>query len=99
MVYINEYMYMGNIAASIFAKINKKPIVLTQHMGRVPYSSPLINTVSILVTRTLGKYILENVDALVFYSEAVQQYFSRFCMFKSKPQHIPIGVDTDVFFR
>ncbi len=96
-VNLHHHAYMGNIAAFVFSRINKKPIVVTEHVGKVPYKNIFINALSALASSILGKYILEGADSVIFCSGIVRERFSGFCKFKSKPAIIPIGVDPSVF--
>ncbi len=41
LVWLHDAPYMGNIAAFHMAKAVGKPVVITQHIGSVPYRNPL----------------------------------------------------------
>ena len=97
-IHLHDYLYMSNLAAFLFAKIRGRPVVITQHIGFIPYKSPLFRVLLSLLNRTLGRSILKNANQVVFISEVVQKYFSEKTCFRRPPLMIPNGVDTSMFF-
>ena len=97
-IHLHDYLYMGNLAAFLFAKIHSRPVVITQHIGFIPYKSPLFRGLLSLLNRTLGRFVLKNANQVVFISEVVQKYFSEKTCFRCSPLMIPNGVDTNMFF-
>lgn len=97
-IHLHDYLYMGNLAAFFFARMSRKTVVITQHIGFIPYNNPLFRLLLSLLNRTLGRVILQRADQVVFYSEVVQKYFSQKTRFRHQPLMIPNGVDTSVFF-
>jgi glycosyltransferase involved in cell wall biosynthesis len=95
-IHLHDYLYMSNIFAFLFAKIHHKPIIITQHIGLVPYKNPLFKYLLAFLNNTLGKSMLRQVDQVVFYSEVVQKYFGGES-FPKPPKMIPNGVDEKMF--
>jgi glycosyltransferase involved in cell wall biosynthesis len=89
---------LSNLAAFLFAQIQKKPLVITQHIGFIPYKSPLFRGLLSFLNQTLGCLVLRNAHQVVFISEVVQKYFSSKTRFRHSPLMIPNGVDTETFF-
>ena len=98
LVYLHDYLYMSNLVAFVFAKIQKKKIVITQHIGLIPYKNPLFRGLLSLLNSTIGTAILKNADRTVFISETVQKYFVSKANFPTTPLMIPNGVETKIFF-
>ncbi|MGI0480878.1 glycosyltransferase family 4 protein [Geminocystis sp. CENA526] len=98
-IHIHEYIYLGNILAFYIAKQQKKPIIITQHIGFIPFSNPVFCFLLKLVNYTLGKLMLTRVDRVVFCSKVIEEYWlklkPKFCQ---KPIFIPNGVDTNIFY-
>lgn len=98
-IHIHEYIYLGNILAFYIAKKQRKPIILTQHIGFIPFSNLLFCFLLKLVNYTLGKFILSRVDRVIFCSKVIEEYW-----LKLKPKlvqqqiFIPNGVDTNIFY-
>ena len=97
-IHLHDYLYMSNLAAFLFARIRGRPVVITQHIGFIPYKSPLFRGLLSLLNRTLGRFVLKNANQVVFISEVVQKYFSEKTCFRRPPLMIPNGVDTSMFF-
>lgn len=97
-IHIHDYLYMSNIIAFCLSKLYGKKLIVTQHIGFIPYDSVLFRSLLSLLNRTLGKLILKNADQVVFISETVQTYFTSSIRFNPKPLMIPNGVDTRTFF-
>ncbi|MGK7907232.1 MAG: glycosyltransferase family 4 protein [Synechococcus sp.] len=96
-VHVHDYLYMGNMAAFLFAKLCGKPVVVTQHIGFIPYDSALLRSILSILNRTLGSLVLGQADRTVFISEGVQAYFNRQTWFRTPAMLIPNGVDTEVY--
>lgn len=96
-VYVHDFIYGGNLAACFFAAIQKKPLLITQHIGFVPYRSGYLRGLLSTLNRTLGTWALGHADQVVFVSEVVREYFMGFVRFQCPPLVIPNGVDTALF--
>lgn len=92
-VYVHDFIYGGNLAACFFATIQRKPLLITQHIGFVPYRNGFLRGLLSTLNHTLGAWALGHADQVVFVSEAVREYFMRFVNFSYPPLVIPNGVD------
>lgn len=98
LVHIHDFIYPGSILAALLAAYFRKPVVLTQHIGKIPYRNPLLRHLLGFVNRSLGRIMLQHASRSVFISNAVEQYFRAFCRFSISPHYIPNGVDTDIYY-
>lgn len=99
LVHLHEYIYIGNILAFYIARKQGKPVVITQHIGFIPFSNPLFCWLLQLVNHTLGKYILARCDRTVFCSQVIAEYWQKLNIkYREKPVFIPNGVDTNIFY-
>lgn len=94
-VFVQDSLYLGNAVAA--AAAGGVPVVVTQHIGLVPYQSPVLRRLMSAANRTIGRWVLGRADRVAVYNRQVEGYFARFVRFRSPPQFIPNGVDTDVF--
>jgi glycosyltransferase involved in cell wall biosynthesis len=94
-VHLHESIYPGNVLAYFFAKHASKPVIVTQHVGAIPYGAPA-RTLLWLLNRTLARAVLSGADKVFFISPAVQRHFERFCRLRSS-MLVANGVDTQVF--
>jgi len=96
-LHIHDCLYLPNVAAWAAAKRAGKPVLVTQHVGMVPYRSVVLRALLASANRLLGGPILGRSSQAVFVSAAVLEYFAGFVRFDNRPLRIPNGVDTTVF--
>ena len=96
-VHLHDFAYMGNVVAFIAARWFGKPVVVTQHIGVVPYRSGLLRFVQRMAHATLGRLVLGGARQVVFYSDVVRRYYEGFIRFRQPPVMLANGVDTDTF--
>jgi glycosyltransferase involved in cell wall biosynthesis len=95
-VLLHDSLYMSSIVTFLAAKANRTPLVVIQHIGAVPYRSPVLRGLMALANRLIARPILGNADQVVFISQFVRGYFARL-KFRRAPQLVFNGVDTGVF--
>lgn len=96
-VHLHDALYFGNLFAWLFARLRGVPVIVTQHIGSVPFRSVLLRGLHALSNHTLGRLVLSNADRVVFVSPAVQREFEGFCRFRNAPVYVPNGVDLGAF--
>ncbi|TAK85441.1 MAG: glycosyltransferase family 1 protein [Betaproteobacteria bacterium] len=96
-LHLHDTLYMGNLCAFLFARMARKPVVITQHIGAIPYDSRLLRALLELLNRTLVRAVLARAERVFFVSPAVQRYFQAFCSFRSPPVYAPNGVDGELY--
>jgi phosphatidylinositol alpha-1,6-mannosyltransferase len=96
-LHIHDCLYLHNQYIFRQARRLAKPLVLTQHIGIVPYRQPYKVVLQKLAYHSLGKAILAEADQVVFVSETVKTWFESFVDFRNPPRVIPNGVDLSVF--
>jgi glycosyltransferase involved in cell wall biosynthesis len=97
-VHLHDCLYLPNLVACAAARLAGRPVVVTQHVGMVPYRSRLLRALLAGAYCLLGRMVLGSATQVAFVSEAVQRYFARFTKFKVPPLLVPNGVDARTFF-
>jgi glycosyltransferase involved in cell wall biosynthesis len=97
-IHLHDYLYMGNIITFILAKIYRKPIVITQHIGLIPYKSIFLRNLLALLNRTIGSFMLGSAKQVIFISEEVKIYFTKHTTFAHLPLLIANGVESNIFY-
>lgn len=97
-VHVHDFLYLPTLAAMLFAALRGRPVVLTQHIGDIPYRSRVAHAVLTGLNRSLGGLVLRRVTQAVFVGLPVQRYFETFVRFKRPPLLIPNGVDHTRFY-
>lgn len=96
-VHLHDCLYLANIVAYLAARRAGRPVIVTQHIGMVPYRNPLLRGLLFLAYRVLGRLVLGGATQVVFISGTVKRYFETFVTFKAPPLLVPNGVDTQMF--
>jgi len=96
-VHLHDCLYFPNVVAFLAARRARRPVLVTQHIGHVPYRNPLLRAAHAAANRLLGALVLGGADQVVFESETVRQYFSRFARFRRPAMLVQNGVDTQRF--
>lgn len=93
LVHVHDFLYMPSLAALLFATLRGKPVVLTQHIGDIPYRSRAARGLLGLLNHSLGALALRRAAQAVFVGTPVQHYFEGFVRFRQPACLIPNGVD------
>lgn len=96
-VHIHDGHYPANLLAALAARAMRKRLVVTQHVGHVPYRNPLLRLLLALVHRIVGTLVLKQADAVLFVSPLVRKYFERLTGPQPTFLDRPNGVDTALF--
>ena len=96
-VHLHDCLYLPNLVAFIAAKLAGRRVVVTQHIGFVPYRNPVLRIALATANRLIGGFVLGRATQVVFESETVRRYFARFVRFRKPPLLVPNGVDTQAF--
>jgi glycosyltransferase involved in cell wall biosynthesis len=94
LVHLHDSQYFGNVVAYLCARWYRKPVVVTQHVGPIPYSSRILRGLLGLANRTLARLVLGGCNQAVFISARIQKYFARLVHFRRPPFFLPNGVDS-----
>jgi glycosyltransferase involved in cell wall biosynthesis len=96
-LHMHDSLYLANMVAFIASRRYHTPLVITQHVALVPYPHRYKNALQRLAYRTLGKYILEKAEQVVFISERIKNWFEPRMRFRHETRVIRNGVDTALF--
>ena len=72
-VHAQGWLYQGTVAAFALARRRRVPRVLSEHVGHVPYSSPLLDRAETLAEATVGRFSARSADALVLLNAHVRE--------------------------
>jgi glycosyltransferase involved in cell wall biosynthesis len=96
-VHLHDCLYALNIATFAAARCLKRPVLLTQHVAKVPYPNPVVRGLQSAAYATIGRPVLSHVEQVVFVSEQVRAWFEPRVRFQRPPLVIENGIDTAVF--
>lgn len=96
-VHLHDCLYLPNVVAWLVAALARRPVVITQHVGSIPFTNPLLRATLAAANRLLGKPLLGGAAQSVFVSAVVLRYFQRFVHFRRTPVRVANGVDCTMF--
>lgn len=96
-VHLHDCLYLPNIVAFLAARLAGRPVLVTQHIGFVPYRNPLLRMLLGAANRLVGGFVLGRATQVVFESDTVRRYFARFVRFRRSAHLVPNGVDASAF--
>jgi glycosyltransferase involved in cell wall biosynthesis len=74
-VIVHDALYASSLLAAHFARRDRKPWLLVQHIGAIPYISPALKLAMAAANTFAAKPLLRAAPHVVFISDAVRQYF------------------------
>jgi glycosyltransferase involved in cell wall biosynthesis len=95
-ILVHDALYMTSIAAYFAARIYRKPFLVVQHIGLVPYRNAFLQKLMLIANRFVTAPILRRADQVIFISQLTFQYFSDLAV-RRAPALIFNGVDTLIF--
>ena len=96
-VHVHDCLYMGSAAAAAWCRRFGRPLLVTQHVGYVPFG-PALDFVQRTAYLTLGTAVLSSADRLVACSAHVPEYFATLG-FRGAFRVIPNAIDDTRFHR
>ncbi|HTM60142.1 MAG TPA: glycosyltransferase family 4 protein [Burkholderiales bacterium] len=96
-VHLHDCLYLPSLVAWAAARLSRRPVIVTQHVGLIPYRNPLMRAAMALSNAIFGRLVLGTATQVIFISEAVRRYFAGFVRFRNPPALVPNGVDTQTF--
>ncbi len=92
-LHVHDALYTGNVGACLIARRHRKPVLVTQHVGLVPYRSRVVRALMQAGNRFVAAPILRRADRVVFCSRTTERYFAAFAP-SCASAFVPNGVDT-----
>ena len=96
-VHMHDCLYAINVATFRATRGCRRPVLLTQHVAKVPYRNPLVRGLQSAAYATIGRSVLSRAEQVVFVSEQVRRWFEPRIRFRRSPLLIENGIDADLF--
>jgi len=76
-VHVHEHLYAGSIVALVVARLRRRPVVITQHMGTLGLQNAFLTRLYESGARLLGRLLFPLAARRVFISANVRRFFGR----------------------
>jgi glycosyltransferase involved in cell wall biosynthesis len=95
-VLVHDALYMTSLIGWLAARLHRKPLVIVQHVGLVPFRSALLRGLMQLANRLIAAPLLRRADRAIFISELTMTQFAS-VRWRRAPALVFNGVDTSIF--
>ena len=96
-VHMHDCLYALNVTAFVASRRAHRPVLLTQHVAKVPYPNPVLRGLQSAAYATLGRAVLSRAEQVVFVSDQVRRWFEPRVRFRKPPLLIENGIDADLY--
>lgn len=96
-IHVHDSLYAANVRAFVASRRFRRPVLLTQHVGPVPFRSALLRAVQAAAYGTIGRQLLTGAEQVTFVSREVMSHFTARFRFRRPPQLVANGVDNELF--
>jgi D-inositol-3-phosphate glycosyltransferase len=96
-VHAHDAFYLTSFTAAFWARVLRRPLILTQHVDLVPHSSKVVALVQKVAYATTGRFILRSARKIIVLNSRVRDFLIDKGVDKSKIVFLPNGIDTEVF--
>jgi len=97
LLHLHDCLYFGNVIACIAARLAGRPVIVTQHIGPVPYRNPVLRLMLAIANRLAGGFVLGSACRVLFIAETTRAYFAPLVRFRNAPLVVANGVDCALF--
>jgi glycosyltransferase involved in cell wall biosynthesis len=99
LVWVHDLLYPANLVAAVAARLFGRPLVVTVHVGAIPYRNPLLRGVMWTAHRVTARLLLPSAAKVAFVSERVRDETVRTGSWRRPAAFIPNGFDPEVFHQ
>jgi glycosyltransferase involved in cell wall biosynthesis len=96
-VHVHGMLFMSSVVAARMGRRLHLPVVLTEHVGWVPFRHPLLDAAQRVAFETIGRLCCRQVDAITVLNDRVERELRRLTHWRAPIAKVPNGVDTELF--
>ncbi|MDP4020895.1 MAG: glycosyltransferase family 4 protein [Candidatus Adlerbacteria bacterium] len=96
-VHIHDAFYISSFTAALCARLQKKPVILMQHVEMVNHPSALVMLAQKIVYATSGAYVFKASAKILTLNDRVEQFLLKKGISSSKLVQFVNGVDAELF--
>jgi len=96
-VHAHDAFYLTSLAAALWARILRKPLILTQHVDEIPHPRRIVRLGQQVVYATTGQFILRTSARIIVLNSRVKTFLTDKHVDEKKIVFVPNGINTDMF--
>jgi glycosyltransferase involved in cell wall biosynthesis len=96
-VHVHDSFYLTSLIAAIWARVLRKPLILTQHVDLIPHPNSLVRLAQRLIYSTTGLFILRSSRQIIVLNSRVAAFLAAKGVPESRITFLPNGVDPERF--
>jgi D-inositol-3-phosphate glycosyltransferase len=96
-VHIHDAFYLSSWVTGTFARLLRKPMLVTQHVAMVDHSSRFVMLVQRLVYATFGRWLFSGACKVVVYNRNVESFLRSVGVPQGRILLLSNGIDTAAF--
>jgi len=96
-VHAHDAFYLTSLFAAVWARVLRKPLIITQHVSFVPHPSKIVNLAQRIVYASVGSFIWLSSEAIIVLNSRVREFLIGRGIDNPKIVFLPNGVDVDRF--
>jgi glycosyltransferase involved in cell wall biosynthesis len=96
-VHAHDSFYLTSFAAALWARILRKPLILTQHVDLVPHPNRLIVLIQRISYATTGRFIRRSSREVIVLNSRVADFIAGKGVSRSSIRFLPNGVNAEQF--
>jgi glycosyltransferase involved in cell wall biosynthesis len=97
LIHVHDSLYIGSISAAWAARRLDRPLIVTQHVGFVPFHNPVLRAGMHVANRSVAQSVLSRAQAVVYCSKTTAAYFAAALRGADRVAFVPNGVDRELF--
>jgi glycosyltransferase involved in cell wall biosynthesis len=96
-VHAHDALYLSSLVAALWARVLRKPLILTQHVDFVPHPNWLVRLAQRLVYSTTGSFVFRTSKRIIVLNSRVASFLEARGIDESKVVFFPNGLDLEEF--
>jgi glycosyltransferase involved in cell wall biosynthesis/SAM-dependent methyltransferase len=96
-VHVHGVLYLSSLCALLAAWWQRKPLVVTEHVGFVPYRNRFLSAIQRSALALCTPPFLRRADAVIAYNTTVHAWLAAQTPYPERLHYVANGIDTDRF--
>ncbi|MGO9333416.1 MAG: glycosyltransferase family 4 protein [Acidimicrobiales bacterium] len=96
-IHVHDVTYLSSLCAAVFARLNRRTLLVTQHVAVVAHDNKMVEFVQRTVYGTWGRLVWRWADEIILYNPIVKTFLVDSGVDAEKIRLVYNGIDTEFF--